>query len=300
VATTKTALNNNTTLRHLATPPDPTPMSVSLHFGRVCGRSASSVAVAILAAWGVATWSNRMHTAPGLLLVSAESACFEAKARAETIVNSYACGQAYPHTCSICLDNYDGEGADVATCTLDYEICSSGVCGTVTTAAVWKGSIGLYVQTLDVVLTKGLQGRVVLSFSYDPSSGYLCSATVNAVECGACAVRTCDSSDRNSTVASFVDCTNLGQGTIDYCETTDSGSAGDMLKFLRLPDTCGSGGDGTAGDAVSAPASGATPAATPTTMEATPPTSGAAGPSFVVVLLLWMMTLSGLVSGPIP
>jgi hypothetical protein len=300
VATTKTAFNINTTLRYLATPPDPTSISVSLHFGRFCGRSASSVAVAILAAWGVATWSNRMHTAPGLLLVSAESACFEAKARAETNMNSYACGQAYPHTCLICHENYDGEGADTAACILDYEICTSGVCGTITTAAVWKASAGLYVQSLDVVLTKSLQGRVISSFSSDPVSGYLCMAAINGVECGTCTVRTCDPNDPNSMVASYVDCTNLGQGTLDYCETTDSGSAGDMLKFLRLPDTCGSGGEGTAGDSVFAPPSGSIPAATPTTVEATPATSSAAGPTFVVVLLLWMMTLGGLVSGPMP
>jgi hypothetical protein len=109
----------------------------------------ASLVLVVLAVWA---------TAPSDRIGASASACFESQGLAETTMNSYSCGQQYSHTCYICMENYDGEGAEVATCALDYEICYEGVCGIIFSSAVWKAALSLQSVGLDVQFTSGLEG----------------------------------------------------------------------------------------------------------------------------------------------
>lgn len=179
------------------------------------------------------------------------SACSESKGRAETTMSQLTCGQQYSHSCTICMEDYDGEGAEAATCSLDYEICDdTGVCGVINTSGVWKAALSLYTDGVQVTFTKGLQGSVFYSMSYNPRSGGDCAFHINEVSCKSCVLIACDSNP-NSLAQPFADCTNLGEGTFDRCDKTNFGSPGVMIQaFERLPSSCGSGGQ--AGNAASA------------------------------------------------
>jgi hypothetical protein len=170
------------------------------------------------------------------------SPCFEAKGLAATVLGKYSCGMAYPHTCHTCKENYDGEGADLATCALDTEICYQGVCGKIEVSAVWKASAALYSQGLKVVFTSGLQGDIFFYYNYLLGLGETCEVLVNNLRCASCVVTQCDPNVPTSRGA-YVDCNNLGQGTFDFCDNVNSGNPGNMIKYLRLPEKCGSGGE---------------------------------------------------------
>lgn len=241
--------------------------------------SDSSLAIAVLAVWAAAL-ADRIG-------VSA-SACFESMGVSETVLNNYACGKVYSHTCPLCMEDFDGEGAELASCVLDNEICYDGVCGIIVTSAVWKAALSLSLQSMRVQFTSGLQGSLQVGISLDPRSGSHCFLKVNDVNCASCVMKNCGDPNYPDLMGAYADCTSLGQGIYDGCDAENQGSPGDMLTFLKLPDTCGSGGEAGA----STTGSDAAPAATPAVMEATQPTSGATANSCA----MWMTAIGVLFS----
>jgi hypothetical protein len=174
--------------------------------------------------------------------------CKNANAMAETQIRSTPCGSLLPHSCpaSACVGNFDGEGSEVAACVVDLMLYNpdfgDGVCALYVTSGAWAPTSFSSWEGTNIYLYRSdtLQGEVSWSLNTQGS----CSVEVNGVECGACKLVQCFAGD---TVLSIqADCTNLGQGTFDFCDKENYGSPGDLLKWLTLPYTCTS-------DSVAAP-----------------------------------------------
>jgi hypothetical protein len=106
-------------------------------------------------------------------------------------------------------------------------------------------------------------------------------------------MRNCGDPNSPDLEAAYADCTSLGQGIFDACDTENKGSPGDMIKFLELPDTCDLGGEAgastTGSDAAAA-------AATPNATDIAKPTQPMSGAWASKSTLLWLLTVGVLVS----
>jgi hypothetical protein len=160
--------------------------------------------------------------------------CPKALALAKEQMDLSSCGSILSYNCPLataCLGNYDGVGSEVAACGLDQYLYVDGVCVEYTTAATWVPTWSLASVGTYVYLSGDIQGEVSWSVNNQGS----CHMSVNRVDC-ACTLVSCSADDTVQSIQA--DCTNLGQGTFDYCDKENYGNPGDLLKWILIPEKC--------------------------------------------------------------
>jgi hypothetical protein len=212
--------------------------------GRIDGNdgllsSIARKATVVLAVWALLAAMTR-NSDDRRFIASAQTPCFESQGLARARLDETPCGKLDGNTLGVCMENYDGEGAEVASLYLDSTVCLDGVCAVIISSAAWKAAYSIQTFGFGVELTSGPYAGTFVGTAISQSSltSPSCSVRVNDQYCGACAMVQCPGNDA-SMVYLQADCINLGQGTLNYCDQENFGNPGDILKYIMLPGMCG-------------------------------------------------------------
>lgn len=189
----------------------------------------------------MATWTTLPSTSSRVIVASQ---CNNSTIRARQRMQSSSCGSMFNFSCpdTSCFLSDDSIGGETAVCYLDnyINITTAGTTGTIwllyTTVGAWSPGD----ETSSIPSIAGEGTRVELSGSVEGSAQVLilsnkdCVLQVNDQDCS-CDMVYCPTDQSTARVQG--NCTNLGQGHVDACDTVHYGNPGDILRYLVRADS---------------------------------------------------------------